>query len=145
MARLGQNFLKWTLQRLQAQEALEYRRASSDPAKQIRNAQARLLWADQSGYEKLNRLILDSRTGPGHTGRWLLSGYTGCFLQLPRLVMVAERTKAGTLRATWQQMRCGNLTLEAGAASWINCYKLHQVLDRLAKSCNLKADMGCQK
>eukprot|EP00913_Durusdinium_trenchii_P002677 g2478.t1 len=48
----------------QAQEAIEYRRAGSDPAKQLRNAQA------------------------------------------------------GTLRPTWQEMRCGHLTLEAGAASW---------------------------
>ncbi|CAK9111981.1 unnamed protein product [Durusdinium trenchii] len=48
----------------QAQEAIEYRRAGSDPAKQLRNAQA------------------------------------------------------GTLRPTWQEMRCGHLTLEAGAACW---------------------------
>ena len=26
--------------------------------------------------------------------------------------------EAGTLRPTWQEMRCGHLTLEAGAASW---------------------------
>ena len=111
----------------QAQEAIEYRRAGSDPAKQIRTAQASD-WASQfnrfwsTWWLRWANIRMATKYKPTKFYQDFFAmtrAYKWHFVwDTTSKNRVHVEVEAGTFRPMRHEMRCGRLLFEVGAASW---------------------------